>query len=132
MVNGLIVTHGKLGTELVRVMEMIMGPIPGIEAMSNSGKSHVDLTNSISTWLAGVETDGALLFIDDMGGSCANAAQLAAGRNTKFRIVTGINLAMLLDFVTWREGLPTDELARRIVERGREAIILLKQTGGDA
>ena len=133
MVNGLIVTHGMLGVELVRVMEMIMGPVPGVEAMTNSGKSVMDLSADITAWFksSNQDADGSILFIDDFGGSCSNAAQLAADGDMPVWIVTGINLAMLLDFVTWREGLQPDELARRIVERGREAISVLNPSGGE-
>jgi mannose/fructose-specific phosphotransferase system component IIA len=132
MVNGLVVTHGMLGTELVKVMEMIMGPVPGVAAMTNSGKSMIDLSTEIKAWLdsAAAKGEGSILFIDDFGGSCANAAQLAVEGDGQVWIVTGINLAMLLDFVTWREGLEPAELARRIVERGREAVAIVKPSGG--
>lgn len=128
MISGLVVTHGALGAELVRVVEMILGPVPGLVAMTNSGKSVQDLTDEIRAWTGancGGPDDCALLFIDDFGGSCANAAQLAAISGSPARILTGVNLAMLLDFATWRDSLDLEELPRRLVEKGREAISAL-------
>ncbi len=73
-------------------------------------------------WLTAEPGSGALILIDDYGGSCANAAQLAARTDLPAVILSGVNLAMLLGFVTWRDDLALDELARRLVAKGREAI----------
>jgi mannose PTS system EIIA component len=128
MLCGLVVTHGGIGKELVKVVELVLGPVPGLAALTNSGKSVQELIAEIRAWSAancGAPGDGLLLFIDDFGGSCANAAQIAAVSGTPARILTGINLAMLLDFVTWRDSLGLDELPRRLVEKGRDAITAL-------
>jgi mannose/fructose-specific phosphotransferase system component IIA len=128
MIHGLVITHGNIGRELVRVVEMILGPVAGLAALSNAGKSVQDLTAEIGDHLSEPE-DGAgdrtLLFVDDFGGSCANAAQLAVAGSDGDRILTGVNLAMLLDFATWRESMTAGELARRLVEKGREAVAVL-------
>jgi mannose/fructose-specific phosphotransferase system component IIA len=39
MIRALVLTHGGIGAELVRVTEMILGPVPGLAAMSNHGTS---------------------------------------------------------------------------------------------
>lgn len=127
MINGLVVTHGDVGRELVRVVEMILGPVDGLDALSNGGKSMQDLTTEIGGWLDAGDGDGrsALLFVDDFGGSCASAAQLALVDRGGSPVLTGVNLAMLLDFATWRDTMSIAELSRRLVEKGREAISVL-------
>ncbi len=128
MINALVITHGDVGRELVRVVEMILGPVEGLSALTNAGKSVQDLTGEIRAALAetrGDADDAALLFIDDFGGSCANAAQIALADEETSLILTGTNLAMLLDYVTWRETLEASELARRLVEKGRDAVTVL-------
>ena len=128
MINGLVITHGDVGRELVRVVEMILGPVEGLTALTNAGKSVQDLTAEIGGFLAALdsgESNGILLFIDDFGGSCANAAQLALAGRSGDLVLTGVNLAMLLDFATWRESMAAGELSRRLVEKGRDAIAVL-------
>ena len=130
MIRGLVITHGDIGRELVRVTEMILGPVDGLTAMSNHGKSATDITAEISAWLAeGREHPGGsagnLILLDDYGGSCATSAQLACGPDPGAAIVSGVNLAMLLGFVTWRESGDFDELVSKVVRKGREAIILV-------
>ena len=134
MINALVITHGEVGRELVRVVEMILGPVEGLVALSNSGRSVQDLVAAIHAALAEARSgdeDEALLFIDDFGGSCANASQIAVAEGETALVLTGTNLAMLLDFVTWRETLDAGELARRLVEKGRAAVTVLPSVKED-
>jgi mannose/fructose-specific phosphotransferase system component IIA len=134
MVRALVITHGGIGEELVRVTEMILGPVPGLTAMSNDGKSAADITAQIKRWQVEVPDgdDGddsawasKLILLDDYGGSCSTSAQLACGEDSDTAIISGVNLAMLLGFVTWRESADFKELAAKVVQKGREAIILV-------
>ena len=127
MIRGLVITHGDIGRELVRVTEMILGPIEGLTAMSNNGKSALDITAEIAALLAEGEGQNPqhLILLDDYGGSCATSAQLACGQSPGAAIISGVNLAMLLGFVTWRDSGDFDQLVSRIVQKGREAIILV-------
>ncbi len=130
MIRALVITHGNIGAELVRVTGLILGPVEGLASLSNSGRSLADLRDAITAWLAEGEAagaTGALVFVDDYGGSCATAAQLACGQDPRRAILSGVNLAMLLGFLTWRENDEFAELVGRIVRKGREAII---QVGG--
>ena len=127
--RSLVITHGAIGNELKNVVEMILGPTKGLDAMTNSGKSGSEITKEISAWLdngcAVQEESSCLIMIDDYAGSCATAAQLAARGRDRVAIISGVNLAMLLGFVTWRESSDFDELVRKVVQKGREAITML-------
>ncbi len=126
MIRALVMTHGEIGGELVRVVEMILGPIDGLTAVSNMGKSAADLQTEVEDWLAiGGGESGEIIFIDDYGGSCANASILACGEDSKRAVLSGVNLAMLLGYVTWRERDDYPELVAKLVQKGREAITLV-------
>jgi mannose/fructose-specific phosphotransferase system component IIA len=130
MIRALVMTHGDLGIELVRVTEMILGPVPGLTGLTNRGKSAPDIVAEVQRWLAAAPTaDGSedlkLILLDDYGGSCSTGAQLACKGDPTTAIISGVNLAMLLGFVTWRESSDFEELAARIVTKGREAITLV-------
>lgn len=129
--RGLVATHGNLGAELVKVVEMIMGPDSCLTSLTNHGKSAPDLVVEMRAWLdagnggEGEPGEDAVLFLDDYGGSCAHAAQLACREDDPVAIISGVNLAMLLGFVTWRDDLELAELGGRLVSKGREAITRL-------
>jgi mannose/fructose-specific phosphotransferase system component IIA len=122
MIRCLVLTHGQVCTALVKVVELILGPVEGLAAESNEGRSAKEMTEVVRGWLTADLQSGALILIDDYGGSCANAAQLAARTDLPVVILSGVNLAMLLGFATWRDDLELEELAQRLVAKGREAI----------
>jgi len=131
MIRALVMTHGNIGGELVRVVELILGPVSGLSAISNSGKSGIELQEDVKTWLDAGETDlveanmGEIILIDDYAGSCAHAAQIACGENSNRSIISGVNLAMTLGYVTWRDELDHVELVAKLVQKGREAVTLV-------
>jgi mannose/fructose-specific phosphotransferase system component IIA len=134
MVRALLLTHGELGRELRRVVELFLGPVEEIEAISNAGLSARELAAAVRGWLAAASaeddpaalprsTPPALVLVDEHGGSCATAARLAAAEFTDVRVLCGVNLAMLLGYVSWRESLELPDLVRRLINTGRDAIV---------
>jgi len=61
------------------------------------------------------------LFVDLPGGSCLTSAARYAHNRDDVAIVTGVNLAMLLDFVFNRDGSAADA-GRRAAAAGAKAI----------
>jgi mannose/fructose-specific phosphotransferase system component IIA len=93
-------------------------PADALVAVSNETMGPEDLVRAVSD-LAGDEP--AVIFTDLQTGSCALAARFVCRNPAGRRVVFGVNLPMLLDFVFHRH-LPLDELVERLVERGRSAI----------
>lgn len=134
MIHGVVVTHGGVAAQLVKVVESILGPGQGLAALSNQGLGAPELTARVRDACreaVAADARGVLLFVDDMAGSCAVACRIAAGEAGAAKVLSGVNLAMLLDFCTWRDSLETAELARRLVEKGREAITILPAGGAE-
>jgi len=126
MIRALVITHGRIGEELVRVLGMILGPHDGLEAMSNSHRSAQDITEAVKAWLdAGEPGAPAIILVDDYGGSCATASQLACAGRKDTAVLSGVNLAMILGFLTWRDSGDFPDLVSRLVAKGREAIVRL-------
>ena len=80
----------------------------------NIGHQHPRVT-------AAIAEQPAVLFVDLPGGSCLTSSIRLAKGKTNVAVVTGVNLAMLLDFVFHRD-LPPLEAARRAAEAGSKAI----------
>ena len=116
--RGVIVSHSAVAQALVSAVASITGLGDSLVAVSNDG---CDLGALFRSLEQAVGPGPAVLFIDLPGGSClTGAASFARGR-PDLAYVTGVNLAMLLDFVFHRAVSPA-EAARRAAEAGGRAI----------
>jgi mannose/fructose-specific phosphotransferase system component IIA len=116
--RGVIVSHAAVGQALVTAVESITGVTDALVPVSNDGCDRDALFAALA---AAVGATPAVLFIDLPGGSCLTGAVTYARDRSDLAVVTGVNLAMLLDFVFQRD-LPPAEAARRAAAAGSKAI----------
>jgi mannose/fructose-specific phosphotransferase system component IIA len=114
-----IVTHGKFGEELVKSAEMIMGPMESVKALSlMPGMEPADFMAEINRVLESM-AEGSLLISDLFGGTPANvSAAISTTRNVS--AVAGLSLGMVIEAVTARMGLRGEELAKAVIQAGRD------------
>ena len=116
--RGVIVCHGLLARALVDATGQISGMADALVPVSNSGCDRGDLEARVEAAVGNVPT---VVFVDMASGSCLFAVLRRLRERDNVRVVTGVNLAMLLDFVFHRDLTP-DEAAKRAVEIGEKAI----------
>ena len=116
--RGVVVCHGPLAQALVGAVEQISGVRDVLVAVSNEGCDRGSLEARVE---AAVGTTPALVFVDMASGSCLFAVLRKLRARDDVRVVTGVNLAMLLDFVFHREGTAA-AAAARAAEVGGKAI----------
>lgn len=104
MTGIVVVTHGKLAQALVATAEMIMGVQEGIAAIGfEAGQDVMNLHETISQAVQGFASeDEVLILVDLLGGSPYNASAMLAMKLSKVKVVTGINLPMLLEVLPAR------------------------------
>lgn len=118
-VRGIVVAHSELAAALIQAVERIAGGEGALVPLSNEGLSPAAICERLDA-LAG--EGPAIVFADLREGSCGMAARkVCLGERRGRAVITGVNLPVLLDFVTKRH-LPIEELVPRLVERGRAAI----------
>ena len=116
--RGVIVSHAAVAQALVAAVRAITGIDDALTPVSNDGCG----TEALAERLREAVGDGpALLFVDLPGGSCMTGSTRYARQHADIAVVTGVNLAMLLDFVFHRNVSP-EEAARRAVDAGAKAI----------
>jgi mannose/fructose-specific phosphotransferase system component IIA len=126
VVRGVVVAHGDLAEGLLSAVRRITGVGEAVLAgLSNEGLGPDGIRESLDRILAG---GPGIVFSDLRDGSCGIVARKAClGRDDRV-LVTGVNLPMLLDFVT-QQDQPLDALARRLVQRGRDAVTAFPEPG---
>ncbi|MGB9006404.1 MAG: hypothetical protein WCB96_11830 [Candidatus Aminicenantales bacterium] len=125
MIGGIIVSHGKLGEELLNALTSILGEAPNIEAISIGWYDDVDESKKrINQSLKQVnQKSGAVIFTDMFGGTPSNLSYSFLQEN-QVEIITGVNLPMLIKFVSLQRSNNLKEVARRVVEQGKKNIHL--------
>lgn len=116
--RGVIVSHAGVAQAMISAVESISGVTDALVPVSNDGCDR-DALFRMLTEAAG--QGPAVLFIDLPGGSCLTGAVSYARGRPDLAVVTGVNLAMLLDFVFHRDLSPADA-AQRAVAAGSRAI----------
>lgn len=119
---GIIVTHGGLADELLRTVRMIVGEVHDCHAMSGSDLCSEEVTGGIRELLAGGSDLQAVVFVDFFGGSCSATCVRAVRDLERVKVISGVNLPMLLDFVTKQRRYGLEEIVAHLLQRGRESI----------
>ncbi len=118
-IKGVVVGHAGLAAALIGAVEQISGPVSGLVAISNVNCDRGTLEERI---IAAATPGPTLVFIDMPSGSCHFAAMHRIQSMPDVRVVTGVNLAMLLEFIFRREE-PLDEVAKLIADVGARAVV---------
>ncbi len=116
--RGVIVSHAAVAQALLAAVAAITGVHDALIPVSNDGCDSGALAERLTQALAGRP---AVLFVDLPGGSCLTTSVRLAKSHADVAVVTGVNLAMLLDFVFHRDLAPADA-ARRAADAGSRAI----------
>lgn len=116
--RGVVVCHGALSTALVTAAEQITGLTGRLVPVSNTGCDPGTIEARIAEAVGGAP---AVVFVDMPSGSCLFAAMHRLREEPNVKVVTGVNLAMLIDFSFHLDETP-GEAAARAVATGERAI----------
>ncbi|MBI5548165.1 MAG: PTS sugar transporter subunit IIA [Deltaproteobacteria bacterium] len=132
MVGIVLVTHGKLGQEMLRTAEGIVGALEGTRAVSIEPQESMEqIREKLSQAIAEVDSgEGVLVLTDMFGGTPANLA-LTFLDERRVEVVTGVNLPMLLKLGTSRQDPATlGEIAHLVTTYGQKNIVLASELLG--
>ncbi len=124
MIGAVIITHGRLAECLVEVAEAIAGRLEKVKVVSVKNS---DTTEGIRGQLYGaikeLDEDGVLIFTDMFGGTPTNIA-LSLMEEGRVDVLTGVNLPIILKFVSHRSDKKLAELALLLKGYGQSSIVL--------
>jgi PTS system mannose-specific IIA component len=123
MIGGVIVSHGKLAEEILNALTIIIGEAVNIEAISIGWYDDVEESKKkINKSLKSVnQKNGVVIFTDMFGGTASNLS-FSFLKNDQVEIITGVNLPMLIKFVSLQRSNNLKELVKKVVEQGKKNI----------
>ena len=126
----LLLSHGELAKEIWATSRLVLGEVSGVEYLTLP--SGMDLTKYEQDIRRKVEEaeDGLLILTDIFGGTpFITASRVFASMENKdqVEVVTGMNLAMVLQVFNFVGSMPVKELKSIAVSAGMEGIVDLKE-----
>jgi len=123
MLSAVIVTHANLAQALLEAAARVAGgEVSNLETLSNDGLGPEELTARVGAAVARASGDGCIVFVDLIGSSCATACAPLLHGSPCLRILSGVNLPMVVDFVLRRADLDLDAMVQRLLQRGQGSI----------
>jgi len=124
MKNAILITHGPIGDAIIEAVRGIMGVDEGLHALSVTGMSLDEISARLSSLVNAPENqdEGIIVMASLKGGSCWNVSAAVAGRNSNVRVVSGVNLPMVLSFMSKRDSLSLDDLAETLEKDGQRGV----------
>src|SRR5687768_12445715 len=122
--RALVAGHGDFATGLVSAVGQITGRGDAFVTLSNRDMSAADVERTMREHVDSLGI--TVIFTDLPAGSCTMAARRLQRERPATVIVTGTNLATLLDFV-FHGDAPAIEAAQHAADKGRAALVV---TGG--
>lgn len=119
--RAVVAGHAEFASGVVSAVVQITGRDDVFLSLSNRGMSTQDVERALRDL---VTPDGIdVVFTDLPAGSCTMAARRLQRERPALIVVTGTNLAILLDFVFSAEHEPAEAL-RAAIEKGRAALMV--------
>ena len=120
--RAIVVGHGEFAGGLVSAVGQICGMADKLVVLSMMGMTPEDIEKTIRDQLS--RTGAQVIFTDLPAGSATIAARRIVKDTPGLVLVSGVNLATLLDFVFSSDASPT-EAARAAAERGKASLIVV-------
>ena len=128
--KGIVITsHGPMAQGILATSKLFFGEQPQIKACCLSAEDNPDdFVNVLKDAVKEVDTgDGVIVFCDMLFGSPCNCmARIIAEdmENDKVQVITGVNLAMILQILSVREANDVD--VAELLKAGNDGIADLK------
>jgi len=116
--RAIVAGHGDFASGMIRAVAQITGHSDRFIPISNTTMSREELEQSISSH---IDAGASVIFTDLPAGSCTVAARKVIRGRSGVALVTGVNLAGLLDFAL-NAARPAGESAQAAAEKARAAI----------
>lgn len=120
-VHGVVIGHGDLPRALAHAAGSIVGDPAGLAVVSNTGETPAGMEAHVQDEIT-AHPAGVVVFVDMYGSSCSTAGARACRHRDNVEVVYGVNLPMLIRFLSYRHRLDTRELAELMRTTGCESV----------
>jgi PTS system mannose-specific IIA component len=131
MIKSVIITHGNLGSELVKVTEKILEQKLDIETITFDWQGDGSaMITQLEKFIARNQGHKIVIFTDMFGGSPSNISTRFIGANVE--VISGINLPGLLKFFCCEEHNGNfRQVIKKVEQEAKEGINIISEYLGE-
>ena len=129
MIGMVLVTHRGIGTELLNVLNEIVGLQAQAQAIGIGPEDDMDVCrDKIMTAIKDVNSGHGVVLLTDMFGGTPSNLAIAAMPRTNAVVLAGVNLPTLIKLASVRSTMPLLDAVREAETAGRKYIQLVSET----
>lgn len=108
----LVVTHGRVGEELVALARELLGALPELESLPITSRDSLDhVSGKMQNWADRLPSGSRGLILTDLKNSSASVCALGLAKNYSVDCICGVNLPLLLKSISPGGAAPEEILA---------------------
>jgi mannose/fructose-specific phosphotransferase system component IIA len=119
----LIIAHGDVARALADGVQQIIGPQINVYTFSNQEAGLPQLLENAQTIIDSHPDDHVVCFNDLKGGSCWTLANMIQKRNPQVKLISGVNLPMLITYFNNISSMELQELIDKTAQDGCRGIV---------
>ena len=128
MIGIVIVSHGNLAGESLKILEHIVGKQKNIETISiQSNDSIKERRSDLLKSIENVDTGNGVIILSDMFGGTPSNLAISALKKSNIEVIAGFNLPMLVTLASEREKNTLDIVVKNAQDAGRKYITIASQ-----
>lgn len=123
MIGLVIITHGQLADEFLRVAEQISGKQDAIETVCIAEQDNIEEKREelLKKVKKADDGDGVIVLTDMFGGTPSNIA-ISVTQDENIEALAGINLPLLIELISVRGSGDLKDVAKQAQDAGRKYI----------
>lgn len=124
MIQVLIITHGKLASGLLSALQTVTGVTENVDLLELERDIHLNIFEAAFLQkVSAFKEQGVLILTDIISGSPYNIAAKHLQDGFNYRLLTGVNLMMLIEAVTMRDEMDLIALSSHVISCSRGSIV---------
>ncbi len=129
MIGMVLVTHGRIGHEMLEALSGIVGPQAQATAIAIGAEDDMDRCRaSIMEAIRKVNSGKGVVVLTDMFGGTPSNLAIAAMPQSHAVVLAGVNMPMLVKLASLRAAMPLLDAVREAEMAGRKYIQLVSET----
>jgi mannose/fructose-specific phosphotransferase system component IIA len=129
---GIVICHKSMAASLVQTVKGILGYHDDLVPFTNEKITTEEAVFQLQQIIKEKGDPPEVILMADMrGGNCWAIASLISRNKSGYHVISGVNLPMVLSFLTKKDQLTAEELAETIEKDGLRGIVLERKPESD-